>query len=690
MNTADLLIEIGTEELPPKFLNTLSNDFKELIVAELNQAKLSFDECEVFASPRRFGLLIKNLVGQQADYINEKRGPAVVAGFKDGEPTKALLGFARGCGVDVEQLTRVSTDKGEWFAFEEKVEGKKTVDLVPAMLLNALNKLPIAKRMRWESHEFEFVRPVRWIVLLYGNDVIDTEIMGVKSGRTTKGHRFHAEGVLTVTEPTQYEALLESEGKVIPNFAKRKANIIEQVAKATAEYGNAIMEPSLLDEVSALVEWPVVLVGQFEERFLDVPQEALISTMQDNQKYFPIVDKDGKLTRYFCFVSNIESENPQEVITGNERVIRPRFSDADFFWNSDKMIPLADYLPRLATTIFQTQLGSQKDKIDRVSALSVVIAKSIGADVSVVTEASQLYKADLLSNMVQEFPELQGTMGRYYAIAQGLDSRVAHALEQVYWPKFAGDRLPETKEAQALAIAERLDTIVGIFAIGQIPTGSRDPYSLRRAALGILRISVEMNIDLDLKDLINIAYLNLPAELQKPEVEAKVLTYILERMKAYTAELGIAHDTFESISALELNNPLDILLRLKAITEFRKTEAAHSLIQSNKRIANILDKNLKDQSAVEVNQSLLNEDAEKVLYSALSDIAPMLQKSIADHQYEETLAHLSTLAGPLDQFFTDTMVMCEDLAVRENRLHLLNQIRQYFKAMADLSLLQDV
>lgn len=690
MNTADLLIEIGTEELPPKFLNTLSNDFKELIVAELNQAKLSFDECEVFASPRRFGLLIKNLVGQQADYINEKRGPAVVAGFKDGEPTKALLGFARGCGVDVEQLTRVSTDKGEWFAFEEKVEGKKTVDLVPAMLLSALNKLPIAKRMRWESHEFEFVRPVRWIVLLYGNDVIDTEIMGVKSGRTTKGHRFHAEGVLTVTEPTQYEALLESEGKVIPNFAKRKANIIEQVAKATAEYGNAIMEPSLLDEVSALVEWPVVLVGQFEERFLDVPQEALISTMQDNQKYFPIVDKDGKLTRYFCFVSNIESENPQEVITGNERVIRPRFSDADFFWNSDKMIPLADYLPRLATTIFQTQLGSQKDKIDRVSALSVVIAKSIGADVSVVAEASQLYKSDLLSNMVQEFPELQGTMGRYYAIAQGLDTRVAHALEQVYWPKFAGDRLPETKEAQALAIAERLDTIVGIFAIGQIPTGSRDPYSLRRAALGILRISVEMNIDLDLKDLINIAYLNLPAELQKPEVEAKVLTYILERMKAYTAELGIAHDTFESISALELNNPLDILLRLKAITEFRKTEAAHSLIQSNKRIANILDKNLKDQSAVEVNQSLLNEDAEKVLYSALSDIAPMLQKSIADHQYEETLAHLSTLAGPLDQFFTDTMVMCEDLAVRENRLHLLNQIRQYFKAMADLSLLQDV
>lgn len=690
MSTADLLIEIGTEELPPKFLNTLSNDFKELIAIELKQAKLSFDDCEVFASPRRFGLLIKNLAGQQANYTNEKRGPAVIAGFKDGEPTKALLGFARGCGIEVDQLTKVATDKGEWFAFEEKVEGKKTVDLVPAMLLNALNKLPIAKRMRWESNEFEFVRPVRWIVLLYGNDVIDTEIMGVKSGRTTRGHRFHTEGVMIVAEPTQYEALLENEGKVVPNFAKRKASIVEQVAKATAQYGNAIMEPALLDEVSALVEWPVVLVGQFEERFLDVPQEALISTMQDNQKYFPIVDQNGKLTRYFCFVSNIESADPQEVITGNERVIRPRFSDADFFWNSDKTIPLADYLPRLATTIFQTQLGSQKDKLDRVSALSTVIAKSIGADVAVVAEASQLYKSDLLSNMVQEFPELQGTMGRYYAIAQGLDARVAHSLEQVYWPKFAGDRLPETKEAQALAIAERLDTIVGIFAIGQIPTGSRDPYSLRRAALGILRISVEMNIDLDLKDLINIAYLNLPAELQKPEVEAKVLTYILERMKAYTAELGIAHDTFESISALELNNPLDILLRLKAITEFRKTEAAHSLIQSNKRISNILEKNLKDKSAIEVNEALLNEDAEKVLYTALIDVAPALNKSTADHQYEETLAHLSTLAGPLDQFFTDTMVMCEDLTVRENRLHLLNRIRQYFKAMADLSLLQDV
>lgn len=690
MSTADLLIEIGTEELPPKFLNTLSNDFKGLIEAELKQAKLAFEGCEVFASPRRFGLLIKNLVGQQADYVNEKRGPAVVAGFKDGEPTKALQGFARGCGVEVDQLIKVATDKGEWFAFEEKIVGQKTADLVPAMLVNALNKLPIAKRMRWESHEFEFVRPVRWIVLLYGNEVIDTEIMGVKSDRVTRGHRFHTKGTLTVTAPTQYETLLETEGKVVPSFAKRQASIVEQVAKATAQYGKAIMEPSLLDEVTALVELPVVLVGQFEEHFLDVPQEALISTMQDNQKYFPIVDNDGNLTRYFCFVSNIESENPQEVISGNERVIRPRFSDADFFWNSDKKILLADYLPRLATTIFQTQLGSQKDKLDRVGALSTVIAKSIGADVDVVAKSAELYKSDLLSNMVQEFPELQGIMGRYYALEQGLDARIAHSLEQVYWPKFAGDRLPETKEAQALAIAERLDTIVGIFSIGQIPTGSRDPYSLRRAALGVLRISVEQNVDLDLKDLINVAYLNLPAELQKPEVEAKVLNYILERMKAYTAELGIAHDTFESISALELNNPLDILRRLNAITEFRKTEAAHSLIQSNKRISNILEKNLKDQTAMAVNAELLNEDAEKVLFKAITDVAPALEKSTAEHNYVETLSHLSTLAGPLDQFFTDTMVMCDDLAVRENRLHLLNRIRQYFKAMADLSLLQDI
>ncbi|OYQ69241.1 glycine--tRNA ligase subunit beta [Wohlfahrtiimonas chitiniclastica] len=690
MSTADLLIEIGTEELPPKFLNTLSNDFKGLIEAELQQAKLSFDACEVFAAPRRFGLLIKGLMDQQADYVNEKRGPAVSAGMKDGEPTKALLGFARGCGVDVSELQTVATDKGEWFAYTETISGQKTVDLVPQMLLHALNKLPIAKRMRWESNEFEFVRPVRWIVLLYGNDVIETEIMGVTSGRTTRGHRFHSEGSLTINAPSDYEALLLNDGKVMANFNDRKAAIVAQVEKATAQYGQAIMLPALLDEVTALVEWPVVLVGQFEEHFLDVPQEALISTMQDNQKYFPIVDKDGKLTRYFCFVSNIESENPQEVISGNERVIRPRFSDADFFWNSDKKIPLADYLPRLATTIFQTQLGSQKDKTDRVGALSAVIARSIGADVEITAQAASLYKSDLLSNMVQEFPELQGTMGRYYALEQGLDARTAHALEQVYWPKFAGDRLPESKEAQALAIAERLDTIVGIFAIGQIPTGSRDPYSLRRAALGILRISIEKEIDLDLKDLINVAFMNLPQALQKDDVEEKVLNYILERMKAYTAELGIAHDTFESISALDLNNPLDILRRLRAITAFRTTDAAHSLIQSNKRISNILTKNLKDQDAMTVDAALLQEDAEKALFAAISFIEPALKDAMQAHDYVATLSHLSTLAAPLDQFFTETMVMCDDLAVRENRLHLLNLIRQYFKNMADLSLLQDI
>lgn len=692
IDTQDLLIEIGCEELPPKALKTLSEAFVASIVDDLKNAGLTFGTVHEYCTPRRLALHIEGLAAKQPDRNIEKKGPPVAAGMKDGIASPALTGFAKSCGVSVDALTINETDKGSWYVFQQHVLGEATTKIIPALVEKALNHLPIPKKMRWGNHDFSFVRPLRWLVMLFGDQIIPCEIFGVHSGNTTRGHRFHCPESFNLKSPQTYVEKLKEQGFVIVDFATRKQMILDSVALATKNAtngkGTAVIKPELLDEVTALVEWPVALIGTFETRFLDVPQEALISTMQDNQKYFPIVDQTGKLQPQFCFISNIESKVPQAVIDGNERVIRPRFSDAEFFWNTDKKGRLEDHLPKLEQVVFQTKLGSQADKTHRVTQLAEFIALQIGADVTKTKRAAQLAKCDLLTNMVQEFPELQGIMGRYYALQQGEDATVAHCLEQIYWPRFAGDALPQSLEAQALAIAERLDTIVGIFAIGQMPTGSKDPFSLRRNALGVLRILVECGHDLDLKALIEMSAKTLPESVQASAAITPVLNYILERMKAYAADFGTAADTFESVANLNLTRPVDITKRLSAVLEFRKMEQAPALANANKRISTILRKNLTGPVDNPV-ESLLVDDEEKNLYASVMAIHAEIGTLSQQQNYPQILKTLASLAAPLEAFFTEVMVMCPDENVRNNRLALLALIETLFKQVADISALQN-
>lgn len=683
-----LLIEIGTEELPPRALNNLSNAFKAGIEAELKAKKLEFSEIEAYATPRRLAVVISDLQSEQDDYSNERRGPALQAAMKDGEPTPALLGFARSCGVSVEQLSLLETEKGAWYTFKEEVKGESLASLLPAMIEKALKGLPIPKRMRWADHDFEFVRPVRWLAVVYGDQILDIEIFGIKASNVSRGHRFHTKAPVTITHAKDYETIMEREGHIIPSFYKRKAMIEEQINAATKGIGAPIINAGLLDEVTALVEYPKAMIGQFESHFLDVPQEALIIAMEDHQRYFPIVDEHGKLVDKFCFVSNIVSEEPEAVISGNERVIRPRFADAEFFWNEDKKKPLSDYLADLENVVFQTKLGSQADKIRRVATLSEAIAAEIGADTTLVSRAARLNKADLISDMVQEFPELQGTMARYYALNQNEDPIVADSLEQVYWPRFAGDRLPESKEALALGLAERLDTIVGIFSIGEIPTGSRDPYGLRRNALAVLRMLIEAELNLDLLKLIKISADTMPAEIEAEKSVDTIFTYIFDRLRAYSSDLGVSSDVFASISELKLTNPLDIYHRLLAVAKFKALPEAGTLIETNKRIHNILENNKSEAALPAVSASLLENDSEKALYNASQALKEEIGKLSAARDYQAILQALSNLATPLANFFADTMVMTDDLQVRQNRIALLTEIRDYFETVADISKLQ--
>ncbi len=692
IDAQDLLIEIGCEELPPKALKSLSEAFVASIVGDLNNAGLTFGAVHEYCTPRRLALHIEMLATKQPDRNIEKKGPPVAAAMKDGIASPALTGFAKSCGVTIEDLTISATDKGSWYVFNQSVLGEATTKIIPALVEKALNHLPIPKKMRWGNHDFSFVRPLRWLVMLFGEAVIPCEIFGVHSGNTTRGHRFHCPEPFNLSSPKTYADALKNQGYVIVDFDQRKQMILDSVAlvtkNATDGKGTAVIKPELLDEVTALVEWPIALIGTFETRFLDVPQEALISTMQDNQKYFPIVDQAGKLQPQFCFITNIESKAPQAVIDGNERVIRPRFSDAEFFWNTDKKGRLEDHLPKLEQVVFQTKLGSQADKTHRVSVLAEFIALQIGADVTKTKRAAQLAKCDLLTNMVQEFPELQGIMGRYYALQQGEDAIVAESLEQIYWPRFAGDGLPQSLEAQALAIAERLDTIVGIFAIGQIPTGSKDPFSLRRSALGVLRILVECGHDLDLNVLIEMSAKTMPESVQATAAIAPVLNYILERMKAYSADFGTPADTFESIANLNLTRPVDITKRLSAVLEFRKMDQAPALANANKRISTILRKNLTGPVDKPV-ESLLIDGEEKTLYASVMAIHAEIEALSLAQNYPQILKTLASLADPLEAFFTQVMVMCSDETVRNNRLALLAMIETMFKQVADISALQN-
>ncbi len=686
----DLLIEIGTEELPPKALKKLSQAFLLGVKNGLEKAELTTGDITPFASPRRLALLVRNLAEQTPHKIIERRGPALQAAYgEDGCPTQAATGFARSCGVEVEDLDKLETDKGSWLRYKTEQPGQATTELIPQLVSAALEALPIPKRMRWGDLEAQFVRPVHWLVLLFGDTVIDAELLSVRAGRTSYGHRFHHPEAIEIPVPSEYEVLLESEGKVIADFERRATTVRAQVESLAMELkGQAVIDPALLEEVTAMVEWPVAVAGQFEERFLAVPQEALISTMAANQKYFHLVDQQHKLMPYFITISNIESRNEARVREGNERVIRPRFADAEFFWNQDRKQRLDTRLEQLKSVVFQQQLGTLFDKTQRVAQLAASIATQLGADKQQAVRAAELSKCDLLTEMVGEFPNLQGVMGRYYAQHDGEVAAVADAIDQHYRPRFSGDVLPQGPVSQAVALADRLDTLLGIFAIGQLPTGDKDPYALRRAALGVLRIMIENNLDLDLHQLLSLAAHHYDAVVKADKAVDAVMDFILDRLRAYYQEQGIRLDVLDAVTALKPVRPVDINRRIQAVNVFRQLPEAESLAAANKRSGNILKK-IEGTLPATINPELLTETAEQNLYKALTRLTDQVRPMLADGNYEPALQQLADLRQPVDLFFDDVMVMVDDTQLRDNRIALLNRLHGLFLEVADISRLQN-
>ena len=688
MTTQNFLVEIGTEELPPKALKTLATSFADNVEAELNQAGLTFDKIEWFAAPRRLAVKVLNLATQQPSKEIEKRGPAVSAAFDaEGKPTKAAEGWARGCGITVEQAERIATDKGEWLVHRAKIEGQPTKNLLNGIVANALAKLPIPKPMRWADKTVQFIRPVHTVTMLLGDELIDGEILGVASARTIRGHRFLGEKEFEIQHADQYPQLLREKGSVVADFNERKAEILaKSQAKATALGGVADIEESLLEEVTSLVEYPNVLAAKFEERFLAVPAEALVYTMKGDQKYFPIYDKEGKLLPHFIFVSNINPEDPTAIIEGNEKVVRPRLTDAEFFFKTDLKQKLVDRLPRLETVLFQQQLGTLKDKTDRIEQLAGEIAKQIGADEAKAKRAGLLSKCDLMTNMVFEFTDTQGVMGMHYARHDGEDEEVAVALNEQYMPRFAGDELPKSLVASAVALADKFDTLTGIFGIGQAPKGSADPFALRRAALGALRIIVEKNLPLDLEDLVKKSAALFGDKLTNSNVVADVVDFMLGRFRAWYQDEGIAVDVIQAVLARRPTRPADFDARVRAVSHFRTLDSAEALAAANKRVANILAKAEGDIGAIDV--ALCVEPAEQVLAQSVLSLAKEVQPLIAQGKYTAVLDKLAGLRQPVDNFFDNVMVNAEDAKLRQNRLAILNTLQGLFLQVADISLLQ--
>ena len=685
----DLLIEIGTEELPPKALLRLSQSFDAGVRKGLEQAGLAFGMVHSYAAPRRLALWIEQLATAQTDREQIRRGPALTAAFDaEGNPTPGAQGFARSCGIEVEQLEKLETDKGAWLVHRVSERGRETAALIPEIVVQALNQLPVPKRMRWGAGTAEFVRPVHWVVLLFGDSVIEAEILGVKSGRETRGHRFHHPQPIYIGEPAAYAPLLETEGQVMADFAARREAIRGQVIEAgVVAGGRALVDDDLLDEVTALVEWPVAVTGDFETRFLEVPSEALISTMQDNQKYFPVVDTQDRLLPHFITISNIVSRDPTQVKAGNERVVRPRLTDAAFFWSQDRKQRLEARIDKLGSMVFQSKLGTLLDKQRRVAQLAGRVAAAIGGDARLAERAALLAKCDLLTQMVFEFPELQGVMGRYYAQHDGEPTEVAQALDEQYRPRFAGDALPVSTTGQALAIADRLDTLVGTFAIGQPPTGDKDPFAVRRAALGLLRILIEGRRDLDLAALLENAAAGFPATLNAGAAVEGVFDFMMERLRAYYTDAGIAPDVFDAVRAQRPTRPLDFHARLHAVTEFRALPEAESLAAANKRIGNILRKT-EETIPDRVDSTRLIDTAELDLAKALDALRAGVAAQFDQGDYTQGLCRLAALREPVDRFFDNVMVMVEDAGLRANRLALLQQLQGLFLRVADLSRLQ--
>ena len=689
MRTENCLVELGTEELPPKALKSLGEAFATQFEAALTQADLSFDSVSWFAAPRRLAVYVSGLAEGQADKVVEKRGPAVSAAFDaDGNPTKAAQGWARGNGIDVADAERLVTDKGEWLLHKAHVPGQSVAELLEGLINQAVSKLPIPKPMRWGNYNTQFIRPVHTLCVLYGSEVVNVSVLGLTSGRVVQGHRFHGEGRFELDHADNYASALEQQ-YVLADFEARKDKVRQQLEDAAQSLSlKPDYNEDLLEEIASLVEWPVVLQAGFDEAFLAVPKEALIYTMKDDQKYVPLLDSDGALSNTFLFVTNIESRDASQVISGNEKVIRPRLADAEFFFNSDKKTTLESRLESLETVLFQKQLGTLKEKSERISALSAFIASQIDANETQAARAGLLAKTDLMSNMVMEFPDVQGVMGKYYALNDGEDAPVAEALYEQYMPRFAGDALPSSGVSASVALADKLDTLVGIFGIGQLPKGDKDPFALRRAAIGVLRIVTELSLPLDLETLVSKAIDVYGDKLTNAETQSQVVDFVLGRFTALLQDQAIAIDVIQAVAARRPTKPADYLARVHAVDKFRALEEAEALAAANKRVANILAKqNVEVTDSVNIDESLLAEEAEKALYVELKAAQKEVDIAVPLQDYTRILTALATLRNVIDNFFDNVMVMADDEAVKNNRLALLSLLRQLFLTTADISIL---
>ncbi len=708
---ASLLIEIGSEELPPKALDTLAGAFAKGIVDGLVKNGVMFDAAntKTYCSPRRLAVIVAGVAHDQPDQAIERRGPALAAGLDaNGQPTRALTGFAASCGIEVSALEKLETDKGSWFVHRAIQPGQTTADLLPAILAEAVKGLPIPKPMRWGAHEFAFVRPVHWLVVLHGSEIIPAELFGLHSGRQSRGHRFHHEGPVHIVDADSWLDALRR-AKVIADPAERRQRIVDEVNRVSqANGGKPQLSADLLDEIANLNEWPVAIACTFDRVFLDVPQEALVMTMETNQKFIPMFDADGKLSEQFIGVANIDSKDPAEIRKGYERVIRPRFSDAKFFYDEDRKQGLESFQESLKSVTYQQSLGSVWDKSVRVAELARVIANRVGVDAALATRAAALSKCDLMSRMVGEFPELQGIMGRYYA-SQGAKPEmadVAHALDEFYRPRNAADGIAEGKLGQVLAVAERLDTLTGIFAVGMKPSGNKDPFALRRAALGLARTLIEGGLDLDLKAHLAEALASLPEaalvaglgkgkdgkprELEpgtrRDELASEIFDFIIERLRSYYADQHIGSEAFEAVRMLSPSSLVDFDRRLRAVVEFAKLPEAQALAAANKRIGNIL-RQAGDSVTGGIDTDLLESDAERDLVVAVAQAESDASTLLAESDYVGLLQRLAQLRDPVDRYFDNVMVMADDEAVRRNRLFLLGRLRAMFLRVADISLL---
>jgi glycyl-tRNA synthetase beta chain len=697
----NLLLELGTEELPPKALKKLSEAFGESVFTGLVDAGMvesaadneSAGKYKCYATPRRLAVWIQGVLPKQPDQEEQRFGPAVQAAFDDdGKPTMAAEGFAKSCGVSVAKLKTAQTDKGERLTFSRKVRGERLQAIVTACLENGIKALPIPKRMRWGDKDAEFVRPVHWLLALYGSDLVRTEILGLKSDRFTRGHRFHCSEKIKIPSADRYVSTLKTTGFVIADYEVRQAIIEKQVTRLASKAGARIdIDPDLLDEVTGLVEWPVALTGQYDERFLKLPREVLVSTMADHQKYFFLTNEKGRPVPNFIAVSNIKSKSPKRVRLGNERVLRARLSDAEFFWKTDQKRTLEDRLEDLKGVLFHFKLGSIYDKSCRVESLAVNIAKQLDVDQEKTALAARLCKADLVTDMVSEFPELQGIIGRYYAAGQGIDKKVANAIDGHYMPRFSGDKLPGNGVAKCVAIADRIDTLTGIFACGEIPTGDKDPFGLRRASLGVLRILIEGKLELDLKKLIKISLDEYrKSGLEKinvgDEVADQVFDYMIERLRGYFQSQGYGPDIYASVEACKPASPVDFSRRVKALDQFfrKRKNAAESLASANKRIANILAK-VKIDNGVKFRKKLAEQEPEKVLADSVKELSRTVRVEFDSGNYEKGLELLAGLKAPVDSFFDEVMVMHDNPEIRDNRLALLSELRELFLGVADIS-----